>query len=530
MSDSLNQPPAAPESSKPTEPVLNPLQTPQPEVAPPEPALSQSSRPARWRHLLWVGLAVASLVAVALFAFVLFLNTSACERLIRNRLVAFLQTSTGARVEIGSFHWHPIDLEVEVNGLALHGLETASEAPYLRVEHLAARFSLRQIWSQGIQLRDCTVSQPSLHLIVYRDGSTNQPHPRKPRKAGKPALDTLFDLKADHLSLSQGLLNYENRAAAFDFQNRYAPLNLDASDVSLLASYLPTSTAAPESYRIQMGARDLNLQRPKAEKKPVQGFLQATVDLTRSAAYLRSLRITARAHGVSDRSLEISGSLTNFAAPQWQGRAEGDLDMRLLDSLTGYPFAPQGLAHLNLAGAGHAGLFRIDGAVHVVDGSYIGTGVVATGIGLDANIHADPELLLITSIVARLRQGGQLEGNLTLAHWLPPISGADTLQPSTPVASKNHRKLPSPAQQPPPPAKLPADIIEIPVDGTINARFNNVALDTLMEMVVLPPFQRLGFDTRLNGPATAIWVRGDVNTLSVSSLLNLTAPNQIAPA
>jgi len=39
---------------------------------------------------------------------------------------------------------------------------------------------------------------------------------------------------------------------------------------------------------------------------------------------------------------------------------------------------------------------------------------VATGVGLDARVHADPEQLLISSIVARLRQGGQIEGEVAL--------------------------------------------------------------------------------------------------------------------
>jgi len=55
--------------------------------------------------------------------------------------------------------------------------------------------------------------------------------------------------------------------------------------------------------------------------------------------------------------------------------------MRLLDPITGYPFAPEGIAHLDLNGSGQAGSFRIDGSVHVENGAYIGTGVVARGVG-----------------------------------------------------------------------------------------------------------------------------------------------------
>ncbi len=73
--------------------------------------------------------------------------------------------------------------------------------------------------------------------------------------------------------------------------------------------------------------------------------------------------------------------------------------------------------------------FHIDGPVHVDGGSYIGAGVIATGITLDAQVHADPRQLLITQIVARLRQGGQIEGTVDLQPWLPSLSAA-TVQPS----------------------------------------------------------------------------------------------------
>ncbi len=72
-----------------------------------------------------------------------------------------------------------------------------------------------------------------MHLIVYPDGSTNQPQPRKPRKPGEPVLDRFFDLKAGHVTVEQGDLDYENRAAAFDFQDRHIPLDFAASDLSL---------------------------------------------------------------------------------------------------------------------------------------------------------------------------------------------------------------------------------------------------------------------------------------------------------
>jgi translocation and assembly module TamB len=493
---------------------------------------SEQPRPRYLRHLLMTGSALAALVAVIAIAFSLWICSSGCEELVRKRLITTIESSTGGRVNLGSFHWRPFQLEADVNGLVIHGREAAAETPYARIEHLQVKISLLGFWSPRILLRELILDQPQIHLIVYPDGSTNQPQPRKQKKSGKSALDTIFDLKAGHIAIQNGILNYENRAASFDFQDRLAPLNLDAKEVSLLIGYVPATKADPESYHIVTGGRDLKLIRgnspktaTKAAEQLVQGTVQATLDLTRSAAYLRSLSITSRSRDVKERTLEISGSLQNFSHPRWHAKVTGELNMRLLEPITGYPFAPEGIARIDLSSAGHDGLFRADGSVHAEKASYIGTGVVATGVGLDARIHADAEQLLITSIVARLRQGGQIEGEVLLDHWLPPLSGAATMQQASVSKGKSHE-----AKQPAViVAKSPAaaDAITLPVDGKVKANFKNVALDTILEMVVEPPFQHLGFDTYIGGPTIATWVGGDVRTLSVIGQLNLTPPGQV---
>jgi translocation and assembly module TamB len=494
----------------------------------PEPAAATPAQPARpprpsrlrrffLRHLPLSLAGLLILLAMAIVGAYFYASSAGFENMVRQRLVAQLETATGGRVEIASFHWHLLRLEAEADGVVIHGLEASAEAPYAQVESLRVQLSVLGIWSPSIRLRDLEITRPQAHLIVYADGSTNQPQPRKTRKPGKPALDSLFDLQAGLVAVRWGVLHYENRASAFDFQDRFIPLDFTANDVSLRMIYAPAVGVSPESYRIEAGATDLDLARGNATHRAapaVDGRFQATLDLTRNAAYLRTLRLTA-----NGRALELSGTLDNFARPRWQARAAGDVDMRLLDPVTGYSFAPQGIAHLNLTGAGEAGVFRASGTIHVDGGSYIGTGVVATGIQFDARVHADPEQLLITSIVARLRQGGQIEGEVALNHWLPPIPGAATLQPATQSGGKprSARSQPAPPATPP---HLPADTT-IPVDGKVTAQFRNVALDTLLEMVCAPPFQHLGLATLLNGPAVAIWTRGDNRTLAVNAKLAL---------
>ncbi|MGB6687989.1 MAG: translocation/assembly module TamB domain-containing protein [Terracidiphilus sp.] len=486
------------------------------------------TRPAR-RKLLRIFLRCAVSCAAVFIAGAALLfytvRSAGFENWARRNLVARIEQTVGGRAEIKSFHWRPFDLEAEAGGVVIHGREAPAEAPFASIDQLRVRLRLMDFWSPRILLRDLEVVHPEFHLIVYPDGSTNQPQPRKPVHSKESAIDTIFDIQAGRVAVEQGVVDFENRAAAFDFQNRFTLLDFSARDLSLQMSYAPKAQGSPESYHIEAGARDLTVTRgaPPAKRQTAakaqtaEGYVQASLDLTRNALYVRSLRLTSRARDSKgredDHTLEISAALQDFSRPRWQGRVSGELDMRLLDPITGFPFSPEGIARLDLTGAGQGGQFRFDGGVHVDGGSYIDPSVNARGIGLDAHVHADPEQLLITSIVARLMQGGQLEGTVALDHWLPPIPGAPAIEragqnsvravPGTVPASRVH----------PPP-------IPVPVNGKVTARLKDVSVDTILDIVGQPPLQRLGFDTLLNGPASATWSKGDNATVVVEAALD----------
>ena len=494
--------------------------------APPEP-----TRRKPVRRLIWIGAAVLLLAMLAVACIGFWANSSACENLVRERLTTSLETATGGRVEIASFQWKPLNLEAEVGGVVIHGREAALEAPYARLEKLRVRISILGFLSPRILLRDLDVLRPQLHLIVYPDGTTNQPRPRTPRKPGKPVLDTIFNLKAGHVSLEQGTLDYENRAASFDFKSRLTRLDLAADDVSLVLTYVPANGSNPESYHLNAGAHDLTLIRGKTispAEKPVEGYMQLALDLTRNAAYLRWLRITARSKDIPDRTLTVSGFISDFARPRWQAKTEGELDMRLLEPVTGYPNTPEGIARMNLAAEGHDGQFRVDGAVHTENAAYVDPGVHATGVDLDANVHADPEQLIISSIVARLRQGGQLEGDIALDHWLPPIPGSAVLQAAAPPVKDSWRNRKQPLVKAAPPPAPPASE-GTPVNGRVRARLKGVSVDTVLDIVSEPPFKRLGLDGRLTGSAFANWTNGDTKTLSVGATLSVSPSSSPVP-
>jgi translocation and assembly module TamB len=495
-------------------------------------------RPARRSRFLWNGAGLLVAVVALLAALCLWCGSSQFENLVRGRMVAQLQKATGGRVEIRSFHWRLTTLEAEAGGIVIHGLEDPGEAPYAQIETLRARIGVVGFLSPRIRLRELEVLKPQIHLIAYPDGSTNAPHPANPQNSKKPVIATLFDLQAGHVSVLQGSFDFYSHASGFDFAPRYLPLEFQANDVSLLIKFIPEGGKNPELYRIEIGVRELNLMRggkaPSASKFPA--YLQASIDLARNSAFLRSLRLTEHTHGEKERMLEASGTLSDFTHPRWEGKVIGDFDLHLLNPIIGFPFTPEGVAHFNIIAAGDGHGFRIDGPVHVDDGAYVDASIRARHLQVNTNVHVDPKVMHFANIAVRFLEGGQLDGDLQLEQWQPhPLPRSATISaapPETrPQATKhfwNRRKKPAPV----PPATS-RDILmkepdsEMTVHGKIVSAFKNVAMDTILDIVGRDPFTRLGIDTALNGPATAEWVEGDVKTLKVEGKLSMTPSGHI---
>jgi len=480
------------------------------------------------RHLLWGGSGLALLLILGLVALYFWASSSEFENMVRKRLITRIETATGGHAEIRSFHWDLLKLEADADGLVLHGREAQGETPFAQVASLRVAIDILDFWSPRVLLRNLELEKPEIHIIVYPDGTTNKPQP--PQKTESHPVDTLFDLQAGRVEVAHGTVDYDNRADQVDdFQDRRIPLDFGANDVSLLLKYRSGSRTAPESYHLETSVRDLHLARGPAnhpEAPLVQGYVQAAVDFTRSAVYLRSLQITAHSKGSEDRQLNIVGELLDFGRPRWQATIQGDLDLKLMEPATGYPNTPEGIAKLNLAAAGQDGEFRIDGTVHADNAAYIGTGVVARGVVLDARVHADPQHLQITNVTARLKPGGQLEGEVLLDHWIAPLGGAPVIeaapeQPKRQKKGKRHEETAAPKVAP---TRPPDNLLH--TNGKVNAYFRNVTLDTVLEMVSTPPFQRLGFDAQLSGLSTALWNNGDVNTLTVAANFKLNASSR----
>ena len=126
---------------------------------------------------------------VLFVAFAWYSTTDDFNRRVGKEVVKVLEDATGGRVELGKISFDLRHLAIEADGLVIHGLEGPGEAPYLSVDKIELRVKLLNLFSHvagsgiasHVRLNYLGVDHPQFHLIVDKDGKTNQPEPKHPK-------------------------------------------------------------------------------------------------------------------------------------------------------------------------------------------------------------------------------------------------------------------------------------------------------------------------------------------------------------
>jgi hypothetical protein len=187
--------------------------------------------------------------------------------------------------------------------------------------------------------------------------------------------------------------------------------------------------------------------------------------------------------------------------PAGRRMLDGDLDMRLLDPITGYRCA-RGHGSSRSRRCRHWPAFQIDGGVHIDNGSYLGAGVTATGI---TSTRASTPIAASSCSSRRsspaCARAARSKAPSALAPWLPGARFPPRrLRAHSPQLKESRRA--SQRSRPPRTGSSPSTAKSPPIS-------KDVALDTVLDMVCPPQYRRLGLDARVNGPAIAVWSHGD---------------------
>jgi translocation and assembly module TamB len=403
-------------------------------------------------------------------------STPHFANIVRQKVVTVLEDATGGRVEIQSLRWNLRHLAVEVDGLTIHGLESRSELPYVHVDRLYARAKILSFVDAQLGLDFLEVDRPSIHLIIYPDGRTNQPTPKAQQSTNGSAVKTIFDLQARRVEVNNGVALVNERSI---------PFQLAANDLGVVVTYAP----ATKHYLGEISCSDVNAQ--KGKSAVVRSKLNLSVEAAPDAVDIRGLHFTT-----GKTSLEASGSLTHFTQPQWKLSASGPVELAELTGLGVVDGFRRGSVNLAITAHGTgASDYVIDGNAKVIDTSYAIEYFWIDGVNATTHLHITPTEISLPDLVGRPRQGGIVYAALRFLNWSAPDG----------------------------PAKAPgAQVLNI------RARVRGVRLTTVLESVVPPHYRNLGFDTAGEGNVSVDWT-GSPDDLTVAAVLAMSVPDKPSP-
>ena len=432
-----------------------------------------------WGYFWRVGGALLLLLVLVIGGLLFYASTPHFSNFVRQRVINVLEDATGGRVDLQSLHWSLGHLAVEVEGLTIHGLEGPGELPYAHVDRLYARVKILSFVNARLGLDFLEVDRPSVHLIIYPDGTTNQPTPKAKESSSGPAtIRTIFDLQANRVEVHDGMALLNERAI---------PFQLAANDVGVVVTYAPASG----HYLGQLVCSDLTALEGKAAV--IHSKLDLSVEAADDAVDLKTLHFTT-----GKTSIQASGSLLHYANPQWKLSAGGTVELAEVSALGAVDGFSRGSVELAFTGQGSgASQYVLDGTAKLINAGYAIPYVQRIdGLNAITRLHITPDEISLPGVVARPRQGGIVNADIRFLNWRSP----DNLPQSAP----NRQVM------------------------GIHARVHGVRLSAVLQAVADPGYRDYGFDTLGEGPVNIDWT-GSVDDLTVAANLVMSAPPSVAP-
>ncbi len=344
---------------------------------------------------------IVGLLLLGLFAgLAWYLTSDRFRERVRRKVVAEIERITGGRTEMKSFRWNLSRLEFEATDVTIHGLESPDEVPYAHVDRLLVQAKVLSLFDREIGLRQLRAERPVVHLIVYPDGSTNQPTPKVKQESGRSPIDRLFDLQIDRLELIDGQVLYNDRIL---------PLDLSANDVAFGMEHVYAEKRYDGSLNV--GTMATRLQR----YGPLESNTEVRFSLWHDRAELKSLR------WASKRSqFEASGSMKDWKNPKIEAKYNASLDLAELASFARIPQLRGG--HLDVNGEGSYQLGQ--GRDFASAGRLVAKNVRWRDAGLDlppahlgATFSLDGRHLALSNLFGSIF-GGSLSGSAEIRDWM----------------------------------------------------------------------------------------------------------------
>ena len=505
------------------------------------------------RVIAWTVAGAAVLLLIVLSGLAYYSTTGDFQRRVSKELASVLEDATGGQVDIQHISLNVWHLAVEVDGLVIHGLEGPGEAPYLAADKIFVRIKLVNLLAHttgatpashvGLDL--LRIEAPHVHLIIDKQGKTNQPTPKSKTQSNAPVIDTLLDLKAKEVELVHGVALVNDRAI---------PFNLAAQDLNAEVHYISSS----DRYGATIDLRDLRTQ--MAKQPEAKSSLHVEAELGRDAAALKAFDF----HTGERSELQASGAIKQFNNPEWQAKVAGSLELTQIAVLADVAGLGGGSVDLNVAGhncyvapavaqkrpklwerlrnrkeAANStpktlppdpdcqNGYLLVGSAKLHNAAFRNENVRLHDINGGAQLHITPTQLLLTALSGYLPGGGSATGELKIDNWLGEVpantpTSSPTIKGATITANKTATAITGKEVVSNAPTVAPVSAAH----AYLTVKVDKIPLRTIMDVAAPKGYGDLGFDTSINGPVKVEW-GGPV--VDVSDTVIVDADLQLAP-
>jgi len=478
------------------------------------------------RAVAGTAIGLVTLVALLFLAFAWYSTTSDFDQRVKKEVVKVLEDATGGRVELAGITFRLWHLEIDAKGLVVHGLEGPGEAPYLSADEIKVRVKFLNFFSHAAQhgiesyinLDYLDVARPQFHLIIDKDGKTNQPVPKHPRASNTPVTDTLLNLKARVAIVSNGVALLNDRAIPFD---------MAARDLKAEVHYIPTS----DRYGATVDLSDLRTR--MGQQVEARSSLHLEAELGRDAVDLKNLEFISG----ESLKLEVTGSLQHFAKPVWQTTVKGTVGLKQVSVLTNVDGLDAGTVDLDLNGHSCEVTpavaqkrpkfwqrrikpqtkqlppspecsegYLLVGTAKIHKAAYRNEYVRLHDVDGHAILHVTPSELLLKTATGYLPGGGSASGDFWIVNWLGEVpANATSASPTTKAAiTTADTSAKSIGAKPPVTGRLEMPKVQ-PAHAYIVATLAKIPLRTIMDVTAPEHEGDLGFDTAVSGPVKVEW-------------------------
>ncbi len=349
------------------------------------------------RIVLRISLASAIVLAAASLASIFVLRSGWFEQKLRARLIAEIQKSSGARVELGAFRFDWEHLTATVAPLAIHGAEPSGEAPLFRADSVTLGLRVISMMERKIDLAFLRIDRPAVRIVFLPDGSNNLPSPRDP----SPWTEDLLNLAVRRYEIDNGTLEYDGRAV---------PLNLRGERLRMVMTYDRRGPAAEKSYRGEFSTRTRLAARSLA---PFEMDASAQFVIEKSRIEITRLHLAGK-----NSTVDLRGDLAQPRAPRGNLTVRAAIDVKEGAQI----FAPAAALSGSAAFAGEMAIafapfeFEMTGRLDARSLGYTRDRFEISNANLRADMHMRRNSLDLSDI-SLTAPGANVSGDAQLSNW-----------------------------------------------------------------------------------------------------------------